>query len=221
MIAARGAPLGGHLSHVIVLAAWLAVIIAVLLIDHIREHRRSSAEVAPTTTTTAPAPISMATWPPRRPRRPAAPAPRVATVERSRWIWLAVAGSLIAAAVHLVVIPEHFEESYWYGGFFVVTATAQVGYAALLAVRPRRVLLQMGVAGSGAVILLWMYTRMIAVPLGPGRGETESVGGLDVLASSAELLVVVGCLIVLLRVRPSQPESTGSQPRQVGAAVAP
>ena len=51
---------------------------------------------------------------PVRQRRPARP------------VLLAVAGCVVAAAIHLLVTPEHFGESKLYGVFFVVSAVAQI-----------------------------------------------------------------------------------------------
>jgi hypothetical protein len=40
--------------------------------------------------------------------------------------------SLIAGLIHLWVMPEHLEECWGYGAFFLVAAVAQVVYAPLL-----------------------------------------------------------------------------------------
>ena len=40
--------------------------------------------------------------------------------------------SLIAGLIHLLVMPEHFEEWWGYGTFFLVAAVAQIGYVPIL-----------------------------------------------------------------------------------------
>jgi hypothetical protein len=105
--------------------------------------------------------------------------------------------TVAAAAVHVYVIPEHFEESSLYGAFFVALAVAQLGWAAVVAVRPSVRLLMAGITANVSVVLLWLATRLIAVPLGPGAGTREEIGGLDVFATSCELVVIVTAALLL------------------------
>jgi hypothetical protein len=104
-----------------------------------------------------------------------------------------------AAAVHVVVMPEHFEESTLYGCFFLVTAAAQFGYVALLLWRPSRPLLAVGIVANAAVVVLWLVTRLVAIPLGPAAGTREEFSGLDVLASSFEVLFLVCATMLITR----------------------
>jgi hypothetical protein len=106
---------------------------------------------------------------------------------------LAVAAS---GGVHLAVMPEHFGESALYGTFFLVTATIQVVAAGWLLVRPSRRLLAALAAGTASVLALWLFTRTVGIPLGPASGEVEAVGGLDLAASSLELVTLVGCALL-------------------------
>ena len=55
--------------------------------------------------------------------------------------------SLLTAAMHLWVVPEHLEEWWGYGAFFVVLAVAQGLCALVLLRRPSRPLLLLGVGG--------------------------------------------------------------------------
>lgn len=105
--------------------------------------------------------------------------------------------AVAAAAVHVYVIPEHFEESWMYGGFFVALAVGQLGWAAWVSVRPSRQLLAAGLAANTAVVMLWAASRFIAVPLGPGAGTREEIGRLDVFATSCELVVIVTAALLL------------------------
>jgi hypothetical protein len=131
----------------------------------------------------------------------ASPTPAAATTMTIRHAPLLPAialGGAGAAAVHFVVMPDHFEESALYGAFFLVAAIVQLGYSALLLARPSRTLVAAGVAGNLAVILLWVVTRTISIPLGPGAGTTEAFGGLDILASAFEALVVICGTVTLV-----------------------
>ena len=124
------------------------------------------------------------------PAPPSKPSPAV--------LYPAAALSLLAALVHLAVTPEHFEEWWGYGSFFLAAALVQALYAPLLLWRPSRPLLLAGVLGNSAIVLLYLVTRTLGVPLlGPGAGEVEGVGALDACATASEV-VLVGVLGVLL-----------------------
>ena len=50
-------------------------------------------------------------------------------------------------------MPEHFEEWWGYGAFFLVSALAQALYAPLVLRRPNRMVLLLGVGGNLAIAL--------------------------------------------------------------------
>jgi hypothetical protein len=154
----------------------------------------------------------------RRRRRPADPVVREKPVRsrnlRRTLLPLVVVTCAGAAAVHFAVMPEHFEESALYGTFFLVTALVQLAYAGLLMFRPSRPLLLAGAIGNAAIVLLWLYTRTVAIPLGPGAGTTEDFGGLDVLSSAFEFLTFLGAIVLLRTGRADEaaPPKTWSPP---------
>ena len=125
---------------------------------------------------------------------------------RSKMIlYAAVAFSLLAALIHLWVIPEHFEEWWGYGAFFLVSAVAQGAYSAALLRWPRRPLLLVGIGGNVSIIVLYLLTRTVGIPLfGPHAGEVEGVGVADLFAMTSELALVVVLLGVLLRGLPRE-----------------
>ena len=130
--------------------------------------------------------------------------PALSEPARGRWLWLLVTASAVAAVVHAMVAPEHFEESPLYGGFFLATTVAGLGYAVWVLSRPARWLYVAAVVANVAIVALWLTTRLVEVPVGPGAGETEPFGRLDVIASSAELLCVVAAVVLLLASRSRQ-----------------
>ncbi len=113
----------------------------------------------------------------------------------------AAALSLLAAAVHLWVVPEHLEEWWGYGAFFVVLAVAQGLYGfGLLRRTPSRPYLLLGVAGNLAVAILWLVTRTTGIPLlGPHAGEVEGVGVLNLACTLAEVGIVAGLGMLAMR----------------------
>jgi hypothetical protein len=120
-------------------------------------------------------------------------------------LYAAVAFSLLAALIHLWVIPEHFEEWWGYGTFFLISAAAQGAYAAALPHWPRRPLLLLGIGGNVSIIVLYLLTRTVGIPFfGPHAGEVEGVGVADLFATTSELALVVALLWVLLRGLPRE-----------------
>lgn len=118
-------------------------------------------------------------------------------IPRSRWLIGAAVAAVVSGAVHLSVIREHFGESALYGTFFVVLAAVQLGWAAWLLARPSRTWLLAGAAASVLVVLLWLATRTVGIPLGPEAGELENFGVLDIIASAAEVAVAAFALAAI------------------------
>lgn len=121
-------------------------------------------------------------------------------------ILYAAAGlSLLAALIHLRVVPEHLEEWWGYGTFFVVCAVLQALYAPILLRRPGRPVLLIGAAGNLAVVILWLVTRTTGIPLfGPHAGDVEEIGALDVICTLAEVGIVVGLGALAMRSLPTE-----------------
>jgi hypothetical protein len=120
--------------------------------------------------------------------------------DQSRGVLYTVASlSLIAGLIHLWVMPEHFQEWWGYGTFFLVAALAQVAYVPLLLRWPNRTVLVLGIVGNSAIVLLYLLTRGVGIPLfGPEAGEIEEVGIIDVCATSSEAAIVVALGALLL-----------------------
>jgi hypothetical protein len=107
---------------------------------------------------------------------------------------VAVAGLLAAAAIHVVVIPEHFREYVLFGLFFSALAVAQLLLALLLTYRPNHQLVRWIALASAWVIVLWVASRTTGIPFGPESWQPERLGSLDAAATTAELITLVGCL---------------------------
>jgi hypothetical protein len=120
-------------------------------------------------------------------------------------LYMAAAFSLSAALIHLWATPEHFEEWWGYGTFFLISAVAQGAYAAALLRWPRLPLLLLGIGGNVSITVLYLLTRTVGIPFfGPHAGEVEGVGVADLFATTSELALVVALLGVLLRGLPRE-----------------
>lgn len=124
---------------------------------------------------------------------------------RQLLIYAASALSLVAALIHLWVMPEHFGEWWGYGLFFLIAAVAQALFAAILVKAPTETVFRIGIVGNLAIIVLWIVTRTVGVPVfGPDAGQVEEIGQLDLISKLAEVFLVV-LLGVLLRTEPKRP----------------
>jgi hypothetical protein len=98
--------------------------------------------------------------------------------------------SLAAAAIHVSVIREHFEESTLFGALFVVAAVAQTAWALLVLRRPSRPLFALGAALNGGIVAVWLLSRTTGVPLGPDPWAPEPVQPIDLVATLCEVGIV-------------------------------
>jgi hypothetical protein len=117
-----------------------------------------------------------------------------------RTLYAAAALSLLAGLIHLWVTPEHFEEWWGYGAFFVVAGAAQILYAPIVLLLPTRIVLLLGIVGNLAIVVLYLLTRTVGIPFfGPEAGEVEGVGFVDVCATASEVGIAVALGAALLR----------------------
>lgn len=102
--------------------------------------------------------------------------------------------SAAAAAFHFAVVPEHLREYWLFGAFFVVSGVAQALWATLVSLRPTSAVYLAGLVGNATIIVIWILSRTLGVPVGPESGMPEPVGLLDSLSTVFELLIVAGAV---------------------------
>jgi hypothetical protein len=112
--------------------------------------------------------------------------------------------SVGAAAIHFAVIFEHFDEYSLYGVFFLVLAWAQLVWPAVLvalslASRRLTAWLWLGIAGNAIVLVIYFSSRSIGLPVGPDTKTVEAWGGLDLVCSIEEILLIVIAAAILAR----------------------
>lgn len=103
---------------------------------------------------------------------------------------VAAALSALAALVHFIVMPHHFEEYAAQGIFFLLLAIAQTILAIELVRNPRHLMLIGGIFGNIVVLVVYVVSRTLGVPGGAHGGEPEPVGVLDALATVSEIILV-------------------------------
>src|SRR5687768_14849797 len=99
----------------------------------------------------------------------------------------AALASLSAAAIHVSAAGEH--DGLFAAGFLAMAAF-QGAWAALVAVRPVRAALTIGIAANVAIVAIWAVAHTVGLPLGPGAGEPEASGFKDLAATSLELVTI-------------------------------
>jgi hypothetical protein len=125
---------------------------------------------------------------------------RTEATGRERTLYAASALSLLAGLIHLWVTPEHFEEWWGYGAFFLVAAAAQILYVPIVLLLPTRIVLLGGIVGNLAIVVLYLLTRTVGIPVfGAEAGEVERVGFIDLCATTSEVGIAVALGAALLR----------------------
>lgn len=115
---------------------------------------------------------------------------------------LFVAGTLAAVAglIHVKAMADHAAHYWLFGVLFGVVACAQIGWGVWLWRRPMSDLALIGgAAGTLVVVVVWLVSRTVGLPIGPWAGEAEAIGVSDAIATLAEIVLVA---VVFAIVRP-------------------
>jgi hypothetical protein len=133
----------------------------------------------------------------------------------STWLVVAALASAGAGLVHAAAAGSHDGDAAvaW---LFAVTAVLQLGWAALVVVRPWRVVVVAGLVLNAACVVAWVLSRSVGLA-GPLAG-VEDVGTADTVAA---VLAAVACLgaIATLLTRAATPGRL-DRPVLVGAVIA-
>src|SRR5262245_10623800 len=120
--------------------------------------------------------------------------------------WRAIRAAVFmlgAGAIHLAVMPQHFQGYPPSGAFFLLSGLAQVGLAAALFFSTQRLIAIVGAAGNLAIVALWAVSRTIGLPIGDDPWHPETVGVADAAATILELMAAAN--LVRLARRPWMP----------------
>ena len=101
------------------------------------------------------------------------------------FVAVAAVASAAAAGIHFAVAPEHFQEWWGFGTFFVVSGTAQLAWALF----PSNAWI--GIGGNALFIALWSVSRTHGLPFGPEPNTPEAVGPVDLVSIGLELSAVL------------------------------
>ena len=83
---------------------------------------------------------------------------------------LMAAASLGAGVIHAAVVPEHLEETWLFGGFFIACAVFQIVWAVVVVGSPSPGVYRLGIVANGAMVAIWAVSRTTGLPVGPDPG---------------------------------------------------
>lgn len=119
---------------------------------------------------------------------------------------------LVSGGVHGLITPQHFKEWWGYGVFFAVATLAMLvlGLALLTdaidpryfpgdVIRVRRLIYAAGLVGVVLLVGMYVVSRTIGIPVGPGTGTIEPIGTTDIVAKIAELVAALGLAVLLVK----------------------
>jgi hypothetical protein len=125
-----------------------------------------------------------------RPARGVRPATSAAGVPLVVSVFLAVL-SAVAGGIHGTLAPDHWREHWLFGVFLGTVAGFQIAWALAILARPSRLLLGAGALVNMGVVLTWVVSRTVGIPVGPGAGMPEAPGFEDGLVTVYELAIAV------------------------------
>ncbi len=102
-----------------------------------------------------------------------------------------------AATIHFAVIQPHWDEYVPFAIAFAITGVFQLAWAAVVLVRPGRLVLLAGVVVNLGVAAVWVLSRTAGLPVGPEPWTPEAVGVADVVSTIFELVIAGGSLLLL------------------------
>jgi hypothetical protein len=98
--------------------------------------------------------------------------------------------SLTAGWIHFAFVSSHWEFWWAYGAFFLACGLFQSLLAPALLRWPGSWTALVGIAGNVAIIGMYLYSRLVAIPMGPHKGVLERVQATDLICTAAEVALV-------------------------------
>jgi hypothetical protein len=112
---------------------------------------------------------------------------------------IAVGLSLGAAAIHFAVLPQHMELDFREGLAFLGLGWFQVMWPPVYLLARTRLVAAVALVVNLGVIVVWVLSRTVGLPIGPRPWEAESIGALDLFATAFEIALLA---ILIPRVLP-------------------
>ena len=115
----------------------------------------------------------------------------------SALVAVAALASIGAGAIHATAAGAHSEHRAAVVVAFALTAVFQIGWGALVLVRPSRAVALLGVAGNAAAVGGWVLAKTSGIGFVTGLDVREDPQFADTLAAALAVVAVIGALFVL------------------------
>ena len=129
---------------------------------------------------------------------------------------VAALASIGAGAIHATAAGAHSEHRAAVVAF-ALTAVFQIGWGALMLVRPSRAVALLGVAGNAAAVGGWVLAKTSGIGFVTGLDVREDPQFADTLAAALAIVAVIGALFVL--VPELSARVSGRRPALVGVSA--
>jgi hypothetical protein len=124
--------------------------------------------------------------------------PPVGYTARETLLLLIAAVAVTGGLIHIGAAVDHFSQFPAYTLVFLLLASVQIGWAAMLVRHPSERVLRFGCAFNLAVIALWIASRTAGVPIAPRAWVPETVGVADLIETVGEGVIVIALLSLLM-----------------------
>lgn len=112
--------------------------------------------------------------------------------------WLLATLSFGAGAIHLVMVPQHAQESMRMGVAFAIAGWIQIAFGAAMLSKTKRVWVQLSIIANLVFIAAWALSRTVGLPAFTGDAGVEKAGSVDVLCVAFEGVLVIGSIALLV-----------------------
>ena len=123
-------------------------------------------------------------------------------------VWGMVAATVGGGLVHGAVTAHHAHEAPLLGWAMAVMCLGQLAWSAAVLFVPSARLVEAGVLGNLAVVVLWAWTRLVGVPFGVAGGLRQRMGAADLSCTLLEVTAVLLGLAWLSGLQLSVPGQT-------------
>lgn len=134
----------------------------------------------------------------------------------SAWRAAAIVGLALSAALHVGLIPAHFEEAAVQGAFFCAAGAISAVVAATILVWPSRPAYLAGLGISLALIVLWAVFLLVPPP---GAEAAEAVDPIGLITKATELVAVIACTALWARASQNHEPGRKESQSEVGQAL--
>jgi hypothetical protein len=119
--------------------------------------------------------------------------------DRARVLSAIALASVAAGAINVAAAATVGRGSTQNLAFFSVVAAAQLVWGVVSMAEAPRWWLAVGAAGNLVVVVTWVVSRTVGLPVGDYAGIRLPVGFPDALATALEAVIVVGAAVLLVR----------------------